>query len=256
MKSAGLVRQAIRLHAEGWSQRAIAGELGVSTSTVSRWIGLGPAAIQPARVLKDRSACPTDCPLRDVLGTEYAYLLGQYLGDGWIGATGSSGVHRLEIACCEAYPRVVDEVEAAIAAVVPVSAVGRRAKPGAIVVSSYSTHWPCLFPQHGPGRKHERSIVLEPWQRTIALDEFPASFVRGLIHSDGWRGVNRSRGANGTVYEYSRYQFCNRSDDIQRLFVEACDRLGVQAKQMNRWTVAVSTRADVARLDEFVGPKC
>lgn len=255
MKSADAVRRALHLHADGWSQRAIADELGVSTSTVSRWIGLGRAAIRPGRVLKDASACPTACPLRADLRPEYAYLLGQYLGDGWIGATGSSGVHRLEIACCEAYPRVADEVESAIAAVVPVNSVGRRAKPGTIVVSSYSTHWPCLFPQHGPGRKHERPIVLEPWQRTVALDEYPAAFVRGLIHSDGWRGVNRSRAANGTVYEYSRYQFCNRSDDIQRLFVEACDRLGVEAKQMNRWTVAVSTRADVARLDEFVGPK-
>ena len=26
-------------------------------------------------------------------------------------------------------------------------------------------HWPCLFPQHGPGRKHERKIRLEAWQR-------------------------------------------------------------------------------------------
>ena len=40
--------------------------------------------------------------------------------------------------------------------------------PGAIVVSTVAwQHWPCLFPQHGPGRKHERPIVLEHWQRVI-----------------------------------------------------------------------------------------
>ncbi|MFI9836970.1 helix-turn-helix domain-containing protein [Nonomuraea sp. NPDC051941] len=51
---------------------------------------------------------------------------------------------------------------------------------------------PHLFPQHGPGKKHERPIVLEPWQREI-VSAHPGRFVRGLIHSDGWRGTNRVR---------------------------------------------------------------
>lgn len=29
------------------------------------------------------------------------------------------------------------------------------------------TYWAHLFPQHGPGKKHERLIALEPWQQTI-----------------------------------------------------------------------------------------
>ena len=32
-------------------------------------------------------------------------------------------------------------------------------------VYSFSKHWPCLFPQHEPGRKHERKIELMPWQQ-------------------------------------------------------------------------------------------
>jgi hypothetical protein len=32
--------------------------------------------------------------------------------------------------------------------------------------------WPCLIPQHGPGRKHERKIELVDWQRDI-VDEHP-----------------------------------------------------------------------------------
>ena len=35
------------------------------------------------------------------------------------------------------------------------------------VVRVYSNHLPCLFPQHGPGKKHERAIVLESWQQEI-----------------------------------------------------------------------------------------
>jgi hypothetical protein len=49
-----------------------------------------------------------------------------------------------------------------------------------------------LFPQHGPGRKHLRTIELEPWQRVI-VTENPGDFARGLFHSDGYRGINRVR---------------------------------------------------------------
>jgi hypothetical protein len=72
--------------------------------------------------------------------------------------------------------------------------------------------------------KHQRRIVLEPWQAAIALDTHPDLFARGLIHSDGSRCVNRVRGANGRPYAYTRYFFTNRSDDIRQLFVEACGR--------------------------------
>ena len=106
-----------------------------------------------------------------------------------------------------------------------------------------------------PARTLTWPLTLEPWQEAIVLDQFPGQCVRGLIHSDGWRGTNSGRGKNGRVYEYTRYQFCNHSDDIRGLFVKGCERLGVETKRMNRYTVAVSTRAAVARLDEFVGPK-
>ena len=52
-----------------------------------------------------------------------------------------------------------------------------------------------------------------------------------------------------------RYLFTNKSIDIQNLFLEACDRLGVEARRNNRWSISVARRASVARLDELVGPK-
>jgi hypothetical protein len=39
-------------------------------------------------------------------------------------------------------------------------------------LTSYWRAWPCLFPQHGPGRKHHRRIALAPWQQSI-VDEHP-----------------------------------------------------------------------------------
>jgi hypothetical protein len=79
-------------------------------------------------------------------------------------------------------------------------------------------------------------------------------FVRGLIQTDGWRGVNRVR-AKGRDYAYPRYQFSNRSDDIRKLFTDACDRLGVAWRQWTRYHVSVARRGAVAYLDSFVGPK-
>jgi hypothetical protein len=113
--------------------------------------------------------------------------------------------------------------------------------------------WPCFFAQHGSGRKHDRPIALDPWQKAH-VDAAPGSFLRGLIHSDGWRGTNRVV-SKGKAYEYPRYQFSNRSDDIRRLFTDACDALGIEWRQWTRYHVSVAQRASVALLDRYVGPK-
>jgi len=124
-------------------------------------------------------------------------------------------------------------------------------------VQCITQKWLHLFPQHGVGRKHTRPIVLEPWQVAL-VDADPRPLIRGLIHSDGWRGTNwTERRVGGTTrrYTYPRYQFSNRSDDIRTIFTTALDRLGISWRQSNRWTVSVARREAVAVLDAFVGPK-
>ena len=183
----------------------------------------------------------------------YAYLLGAYLGDGHIVLT-RRGVYRLRVARDLLHLNIAWWIALAIEDV-----RGRRATlhprmhSRALDVSSYWKHWPCLFPQHGPGRKHERRIALVPWQQRI-VDAHPDQLVRGLIHSDGSRHINRIKHPKRT-YAYVRYEFSNRSDDIERIFCEACDALGVQWRVMNRASISVARRASVARLDEFIGPK-
>lgn len=120
-------------------------------------------------------------------------------------------------------------------------------------VESTWRHWPVLFPQHGPGRKHRRKIELAPWQQEI-VDAAPQGFLRGLIHTDGWRGLNRVR-VKGKDYAYPRYQFSNRSNDIRNLFTDACDKLGVEWRRWTRYHISVARRDSVALLDGFIGPK-
>jgi len=188
--------------------------------------------------------------------SSYAYLLGLYLGDGHI-VRGRKDVYVLAIACSDDWPGLMVAARQALSAVMPMSSVSCVHQIGCTMIKSYSKHWPCLFPQHGPGRKHTRKIGLEEWQDVI-VGKYPGEFARGLFHSDSWRGVNRVRRrlADGDHwYEYPRYLFGNESRDILRLCGETLDRLGVAWRFSRRNAISVARRAAVARLDEFVGPK-
>jgi hypothetical protein len=133
-----------------------------------------------------------------------------------------------------------------------------RPRGGAVIVEAGWKCWPELFPQHGSGPKHTRAIALAPWQRAL-VDAYPAEFVRGLIHSDGCRVINRFTidlpSSGPREYAYPRYFFTNLSSDIRGLFCEACEQLGVRWTRSNHRNISVSHRHSVALLDSFVGEK-
>ena len=142
-------------------------------------------------------------------------------------------------------------------AVHPAGSVHRLRGEGCVSVVSYGQHWPCLFPQHAPGKKHERQIQLSAWQREV-VNAHPWAFIRGLVHSDGSRVTNwteRTVAGQRRRYEYPRYFFTNRSDDIRRLYTDTLDRLGVEWKQANAWNISVARKASVALMDRHIGPK-
>ena len=256
MRSESEIREVFRLHAEGLTTAAIVRETGISRSHVKRLVTRGEDSVfrSPFRArgpCRGGEACEL---VANVSPEPYAYLLGQYLGDGHVVRTARA--YRLEVYCCAAYPNIIEECANAMSKVLPHNSVGYRHRTGVVAVGCYSKHLPCLFPQHGPGLKHTRPIILAPWQEFIAVETFSRQFVRGLIHSDGCRGINRVRNAKRTsYYEYERYQFSNRSGDIRGIFTRACDVLGIEWRQMNRWTISVAKGSSVAILDQFVGPK-
>jgi hypothetical protein len=238
---------------------------GISLRGISVATGISRAALRDWREHPEgiyrRAACPR-CAAHPTLPepqADYAYLLGLYLGDGCISRAGArdKDVWKLRIACADAWPGLVRECERAMGAIRPDNQVGTQQQVGCTEVMCCSRHWPCLFPQHGPGKKHLRKIELQPWQRTIVLND-PGHFARGLFHSDGYRGINRVRArlADGERwYEYPRYLFTNESKDILRLCGETLDQLEVAWRFSRRNTISVAKREAVARLDEFVGPK-
>lgn len=116
------------------------------------------------------------------------------------------------------------------------------------MLNVYSSHLPCLFPQHGAGAKHHRTIVLEPWQEEL-VRLAPFAFLRGLLHSDGCFFINRTG-----KYRYLSAEFTNLSTGIQSLFCWACDLVGI-AYRVNGKSVRIYRRESIHLLALFVGAK-
>lgn len=231
----------------GFNDCEIARRTGIPRGTVRDWRrGRRPD------FERHRICAPDAVPSFDPdVEPDYAYLLGLYLGDGHI--TEMDRTYRLRIALDGIYPGIVAECRAAIERVARRRASVCRTQSRAVVVHAYTNAWPQLFPQHGPGTKHQRQIELEDWQLAIT-HRHPQQLLRGLIHSDGSRSINTIRHPSKT-YVYARYLFCNYSDDIRAIFCDHLDLLGIPWRRMNRWNISVARRDAVAMLDEFVGPK-
>jgi hypothetical protein len=243
----------------GLNDCAIARLTQIPRSTVREWRSSQrwkPTARRPA----PRAPRPDDCtrcggPRHEYgdLAGPYSYLFALYLGDGCLSEQ-RRDVFRLRVVLDTAYPGIIEECRIAMRQLSGNAVcVQRKRRENAVEVSTYSKQLACLFPQHAPGRKHEREIRLAGWQREI-VESYPESFLRGLIHSDGCRSMNTIRHPKKT-YAYPRYQFSNRSDDIRALFCWGCDLLDIEWRVMNEWNISVARRDSVARLDEFIGPK-
>jgi len=91
--------------------RAVSAQLGVSTAALREWFR------DPGRAVEQRrgSTCFACAGEPSPVPASYAYLLGQYLGDGHL--VTSVPVPRLRIACADAYPNIAAAVDAAIHAV-------------------------------------------------------------------------------------------------------------------------------------------
>lgn len=249
------VESALRASDAGVPDRQNALDHGVAVKTIRRWRRDYQRRGRERGQQHVAPPCPR-CDGADVDATGYAELLGWYLGDGHI-SKGRRGVFNLHIFNDAKYADDNAHLQELMRRVKPRGRPHVRLVPGCVITTVSWKHWPCLFPQHGPGRKHERPIVLEDWQRSIVEAE-PAAFLRGLFHSDGSRVRNwTSRVVAGGPkrYYYPRWQFTNVSADIRELCCWALGLVDVPWRQSNHKTISVSTRAGVARLDELIGLK-
>jgi hypothetical protein len=215
MHSPRTVQAALQLRDVDLNATEISRELGIPRGTVRDWL----AGKVPTVGAHDPRACVRCGREHELerLGQVYVYLLGLYLGDGCISAHARS-VYRLRITLDVRYPEIISAAAAAMAEVRGGrSTVQPRQHQNCVEVWSYWKAWPCLFPQHGPGKKHERPIFLAGWQLGL-VERWPESLLRGLIHSDGHRFTNTGR----CNWVCPRYAFTQVSEDIQSIFCYAC----------------------------------
>lgn len=252
-----LIHQIHTARDSGQSKRSVAVSLGLSYNTVRSWWNKEARVAQSAEAVELKSIqyrFESDRGYQEA----YSYLLGIYLGDGYINLVSAQyQVYQLRIEQHSKYVGLVQEHVSALAVLFPTNIV--TAFPwrnrNSTTISVTSKNIPAMFPQFGPGKKHTRVIQLEGWQHRI-VSEHPWQFLRGLYQSDGCRYIHRQHG-----YEYVKYNFTNRSVDIINLFCAICDSVGIQYTIYHRiapidiWTVTIGKRADVALCDQHLGPK-
>jgi hypothetical protein len=236
---------AVREHA-----RALAAA-GHKDADVARRTGLPRTTVRDLRRAPAPGICPR-CWRRGSLNAwtdaDYAFLLGLYLGDGYVCRAGRT--FRLRLSLDTRYAGVIGDARSVLDRGFAANRVGEtRADRGSTtVLSVYNSHLPCLLPQHGPGLKHRRRIQLEPWQ-DAAVKAAPYEFIKGCVWSDGCTFVNRTG-----RYEYLTVDFCNSSEDIRGLFAGACCCVGLDYR-MNADRVRINRRASVERLVARIGTK-
>jgi hypothetical protein len=228
MRSAEEFDAVKRLIAAGVNDCAIARELGIPRPTVRDW------RCRPQirrRLSSGSTTCGVDHDFSTLPAAAYCYVLGLYLGDGCISR--HPRAWRLRIVLDAKYPAIIDRCREAIEMLMPGQRAGTVKKEGCLEISLYSKHWPCLLPQHGPGRKHLRRISLAAWQQAL-VDQATEEFVLGLIHSDGCRVVANDRGVMSI-----RCHFTNHSEDILGLFTAALDHLGITWTRSTKYIVSI-----------------
>jgi hypothetical protein len=239
-----VVRESVlTLFDAGVTDTEVARRLGIPRTTVRDWR-------RPRYVPAPRGVC-WRCwrSARQVVFSpaDYAELLGLYLGDGYI--VDLPRTQRLRLFLDARHSTIVREADALLRRCFPDNRIGRLTRRGSMIVLwVYHSHLACLFPQHGPGKKHERSVALEPWQQEIVEAE-PWAFLRGCIRSDGCVFINRTG-----KYEYLSYCFDNLSPDIRDLFVSACRGVGVDCRPGGS-SIRIYRRPSVALMLEHVGRK-
>lgn len=122
---------------------------GIPLPTLRRWL-YGRLPKRVATTAYCRRCGGTLHQFEYVSSSDYAYLLGVYLGDGHVGANRGGGF-ALRVSLDHKYPGIVAEVARAIEAIRGRHPwIGTREATCDVVVS-YWREWPCWFPQHGPG---------------------------------------------------------------------------------------------------------
>jgi hypothetical protein len=220
-----------KLIQEGISIREISRRIGVHHSTILYW------------KRKNFEIRKKSFSYKNIDKKSYSYILGLYLGDGYINKT--ERTFRIRFSLDTKYQNVVECCKNELTKLFPNNKINEiLQKKTTTVVYVYSNLIPDMFPQIGKGKKHNRKIKLEKWQTDI-LD--PIFFLKGLFHSDGSYYYSTK---NDSWY----YNFRNYSIDIINLYCKYCDVLDISYTKSKN-TVNHYKKDTVLELNNIFGIK-
>lgn len=223
-------KKILELHEEGFNKSQISKLTAIPRGTVRDIIKRYNGYVsQLAEEVDSKSTCWGFESLRSYQLKSYSYLLGMYLGDGYI--VKEPRTYKLRVFLDKKYPLVIEKVKSSMNDIFPQNKVGMVYYSGHVEVNFYSKGIIRLFPQYGLGKKHERDVSLSEEQREI-VKKYPWDFLNGLLHSDGSRDENYS--SKYKKKTYARYLFTNKSQDICESFRFICNLLEIEFKEHSK----------------------
>lgn len=168
----------------------------------------------------------------------YAYLLGLYLGDGYINKT--ERTYRLRISLNSTqHLDVIDRAKVRLEMLFPNNKIGLVNVTGAncVNLSVYNSNLVNLFPQHGVSYKHTRNIIITEKQEKL-IQDYKDYLLCGLHDSDGCRYIDRRK-----VY----YQFTNASNDILNIYLDCLTPHNIQYKLYPR-NIRIRNKLDTEKI--------
>jgi hypothetical protein len=177
----------------------------------------------------------------------YSYILGVYLGDGYINKM--ERTWKLRFFLDSRQTLVIDECVKNLKKIFIKNKVSiLTTKYNYIIIYLYSNYIPNLFPHLGEGEKYKRKIELNEFQINIINYD---KLMKGLFHSDGSFYI-----ASG---KYPRYQFTNKSIDLINIFKFCMIRNNIIPKYRQRkngiYDIQIQNKKDVNKLYPILGEK-
>lgn len=217
------VTQVRELFTEGLNRCQISRQTNIPLSTLRKWLNHDDFNLRD-----DRNAVKITDIINDKIRREaYSFCLGIYLCDGYIVQSKQHRVPNITFYNDYQYPINTREWCDKIQIIFPENKVNCKKKPSSncVIVKVYNNCIWDLFPQHGKGKKHDRKLILEDWQKEI-IKEFPEEFIKACVQSDGCIYIQKVSNR-----QYHRHNFINKSEDIIDFFLWALSLVGIQKKK-------------------------
>jgi len=233
MKIDDLFLNVHKLFRSGYNKTKISNELGLHRGTVRKWLGLTEP---PLSRYKNYS-------LIDLVYLNtgiYSYLLGLYLGDGYINSC--SNTFKLRFFLDKKYVDLNRFVHKQMNELFKENKISISNRDTWEVYTVYNNDLPVVFPQHGKGKKHERKIELLDWQLKI-IDW--KELMKGLFHSDGCFYKSKGR---------YFYEFKNFSPDIINIFKCCCEKNNIEYTFGER-VIRIYKKNSVQKMKDLIGTK-